>query len=107
MAFTKKRVSKTLHSESIHILLFIFQQLSLLPFEMKSQIVYTKKLISFLLKEKVILEYQSHKKISSDNISQITISTLIYREKNGSLGIKLFLKQKFEKPLGIKFVPHT
>ena len=42
---------------------------------------------------------QSHKKKSSDNILQITISTRIYNlKKYDSLGIKLFLKQKFAKP---------
>ena len=33
--------------------------------------------------------------------------TPLCSKKNGSLGIKLFLKQKFAKPSGIKFVPHT
>ena len=57
--------------------------------------------------EKILYYYQSHKKRSSDNISQITIFVHIYEVKNGTLGIKLFLRQKFSKPSGIKFVPNA
>ena len=90
------------HTEVVKAVTFIFKALGIKSVPYIAQVIPSVRIIH------ILLLFQSHKKRSSGNILQITISTHIYRvKKNGSFGIKLFLKQKFAKLSGIKFVPNA
>ena len=90
------------HTEVVKAVTFIFKALGIKSVPYIAQVIPSVRIIH------ILLLFQSHKKRSSDNILQKPISTHIYRvKKNGSFGIKLFLKQKFAKLSGIKFVPYT